>query len=63
MFEVVDGQRHQVECALIEAICLGDLETTERLSARLAAKATLVLTPAPVPNEPTFPHPTNAAPI
>ena len=63
MFEVVDGQRHQLECALIEAICLGDRETYSTLSARLALKANLVLTPAPVPNEPTFLHPTEEAPI
>ena len=63
MLEVVDGQRHQLECALIEAICLGDMETTTKLSRRLEHKANLVLTTAPTPIEPTFPHPTDEAPI
>jgi hypothetical protein len=63
MFEVIDGQRHQLECALIEAICLGDMATYAHLSARLEQKANLVLTTAPVPNVPTFPHPTDEAPI
>ena len=49
MFEVIDGQRHQLECALIEAICLGDMATTTKLSTRLAQKANLVLTTAPAP--------------
>jgi len=63
MFEVVDGQRHQLECALIEAICLGDMATTTKLSTRLAQKANLVLTTVPAPNGPTFLHPTDEAPI
>jgi hypothetical protein len=63
MFEVIDGQRHLLECALIEAICLGDMATYAHLSARLRQKTNLVLIPAPVPKAPTFLHPTGVAPI
>lgn len=62
MLEVIEGQRHQLECALVDAICLGDMETASALSSRLKRKANLVLTTSPTPIEPTFPHPTQVSP-
>jgi hypothetical protein len=35
--KVIDGNRSDLECKLIEAICLGSLEEAERLSGKLKA--------------------------
>ncbi|NOU43250.1 MAG: hypothetical protein HOO87_06745, partial [Methyloglobulus sp.] len=41
MFKVIDGQRYRLECELIEAICLGDMETYKTLIDRLNHRADL----------------------
>ena len=41
MFKIIDGQRSRLECELIEAICLGNMDTYKILIERLNHRANL----------------------
>ena len=41
MLKVIDGQRSRLECELIEAICLGNMDTHKTLTDRLNHRANL----------------------
>jgi hypothetical protein len=41
VFKVIDGQRSRLECELIEAICLGNMNTYKTLIDRLNHRANL----------------------
>lgn len=62
MLKAINGQRHQLETALVESLCLGDIEAVKQLVVKLDSRATLTLMCGQAPSETALPRQSDEAP-